>query len=82
MLPVVEKALESYTNNNGNIPRTGRTPKFSDTKVNSQCLSTEFLSSDIENRNSIFCVNHLHSRLMILLPGQISIEEGLNPFYP
>ena len=50
MLPVVEKALDSYTDSNGNIPRTGRKPKFSDTKVIALCLSAEFLSLDSENR--------------------------------
>ncbi|MCH8982211.1 IS982 family transposase [candidate division KSB1 bacterium] len=36
--------------NNGNIPKIGRNPKFSDVKVIALALAAEFLSMDSENR--------------------------------
>jgi hypothetical protein len=50
MLPVVEESLRQYTDDMGNIPKTGRKPKFSDTKVITLSLSAEFMSIDSENR--------------------------------
>lgn len=64
MLPIVQEALKDHTDNIGNIPRTGRKPKFSDTKVITLSLAAEFLSMDSENRlfdfikNSDIFLNH------------------------
>jgi hypothetical protein len=60
MLPIVEEAFKMHTDNNGNIPKTGRKPKFSDAKIITLSLAAEFLSLDSENRlfdlikNSLF----------------------------
>ncbi len=33
MLPIIQGALSKHIDNNGNIPKIGRNPKFSDVKV-------------------------------------------------
>lgn len=64
MLPIISKALADKIDNHGNIPKIGRKPKFSDTKVITLALAAEFLSIDSENRlfdfikNSCFFVSH------------------------
>jgi len=50
MSPIVKLSLSEVTDSNGNIPKTGRKPKFSDVNVITLCLSAEFLSIDSENR--------------------------------
>ena len=50
MLPIVEESLNKVIDNNGNIPKIGRKPKFSDINVITLCLSAEYLSIDSENR--------------------------------
>jgi hypothetical protein len=50
LLPVTETALKFCTDDNGNIPKVGNNPKFSDTKVITLSLAAEFLSIDSENR--------------------------------
>ena len=50
MLPVVQEALRHEVDNNGNIPKIGRNPKFSDVNLITLSLSAEFLSMDSENR--------------------------------
>ena len=50
MYPIVKLSLSEVTDNNGNIPKTGRIPKFSDVSLITLCLSAEFLSLDSENR--------------------------------
>jgi hypothetical protein len=50
MLPLVEEAMSMYVDNNCNIPRIGRNPRFSDVKVITLALAAEFLSIDSENR--------------------------------
>lgn len=50
MLPVVRDALNNEVDNNGNIPKIGRNPKFSDVNLITLSLSAEFLSMDSENR--------------------------------
>lgn len=50
MLPIIEEAMSSHVDNNSNIPRIGRNPKFSDVKVITLALAAEFLSIDSENR--------------------------------
>lgn len=50
MLPIVQQALEQEVDNNGNIPKVGRNPKFSDVNLITLSLSAEFLSLDSENR--------------------------------
>ena len=50
MYPIVKLSLSEVTDNNGNIPKTGRKPKFSDVNLITLCLSVEFLSIDSENR--------------------------------
>jgi hypothetical protein len=50
LLPVIENALESHTDGQGNIPKIGKNPKFSDCKVISLSLAAEFMSIDSENR--------------------------------
>ena len=37
-------------NSEGNIPKTGKKPKFSDIKVMALSLAAEFMSVDSENR--------------------------------
>jgi len=64
LLPVIEKALQFHTNDKGNIPKIGKNPKFSDSKVISLSLAAEFMSIDSENRlfelikDSIFFKSH------------------------
>jgi len=66
MLPIVENALKHLTDSSGNIPKTGKKPKFSDTKVMALSLAAEFMSLDSENRlfnilsNSSFFIRHGH----------------------
>lgn len=69
MLPIVTKALEHKVDGSGNIPKIGRNPKFSDVKVITLALSSEFLSMDSENRlfdfikdSSFFASHHLIER--------------------
>ena len=50
MLPIITEALSDHIDNNGNIPKIGRNPKFSDVKVIALALAAEFLSMDSENR--------------------------------
>jgi hypothetical protein len=50
MLPIVENTLKHLIDSEGNIPKTGKKPKFSDTKVISLSLAAEFMSIDSENR--------------------------------
>jgi len=50
MYPIVKLSLSKVTDNKGNIPKTGRKPKFSDVNLITLCLSAEFLSIDSENR--------------------------------
>lgn len=50
MLPIVKNALEPWTDSMGNISKTGKKPKFSDTKVITLSLASEFMSIDSENR--------------------------------
>lgn len=50
LLPVTESALKFCTDNNGNIPKVGKNPTFSDIKVITLSLAAEFLSIDSENR--------------------------------
>ncbi len=50
MLPIITEALSDHIDNNGNIPKIGRNPKFSDVKVITLALAAEFLSLDSENR--------------------------------
>jgi len=50
LLPVIESALRLCTDDQGNIPKVGNNPKFSDTKVITLSLAAEFLSIDSENR--------------------------------
>jgi hypothetical protein len=50
MLPIVEKTLKHLTDSFGNIPKTGKKPKLSDTKVIALSLAAEFNSVDSENR--------------------------------
>lgn len=50
MQPIIEQSLNEFIDSNGNIPKTGRKPKFSDVNIITLCLSAEFLSIDSENR--------------------------------
>ena len=50
LLPVIKRALNSYINDDGNIPKIGKNPKFSDIKIISLSLAAEFMSIDSENR--------------------------------
>ena len=50
LLPVIESALKFCTDDQGNIPKVGNNPKFSDIKVITLSLAAEFLSIDSENR--------------------------------
>ena len=50
MLPIVQEALNNEVDTNGNIPKIGRNPKFSDVNLITLSLSAEFLSLDSENR--------------------------------
>ena len=64
VLPIIENALNSSIDSEGNIPKTGKKPKFSDTKVIALSLTAEFMSIDSENRlfnilkNSSFFAKH------------------------
>lgn len=66
MVPIVENTLKHLTDSSGNIPKTGKKPKFSDTKVIALSLAAEFMSLDSENRlfnilsNSSFFIRHGH----------------------
>lgn len=50
MLPILKKALSDHIDNDDNIPKVGRNPKFSDVKVITLALAAESLSFDSENR--------------------------------
>ena len=50
MLPVIEASLKFQTDDNGNIPKIVKNPRFSDCKVISLSLAAEFMSIDSENR--------------------------------
>jgi len=50
ILPIIENALTTLIDSEGNIPKTGKKPKFSDTKVIALSLAAEFMSIDSENR--------------------------------
>ena len=66
ILPIIETALKSSFDAEGNIPKTGKKPKFSDIKLLALSLTAEFLSIDSENRlfnmlkNSSFFARHGH----------------------
>lgn len=48
-LPIVKESLKTILDSNGNIPKTGRTPKFSDSEIIAMSLVSESLSIDSEN---------------------------------
>ena len=64
ILPIVENALMFFIDSEGNIPKRGKKPKFSDKKVLALSLAAEFMPVDSENRlfnmlaNSSLFENH------------------------
>lgn len=49
LFPIVKNAMKSYTNNHGNVKKSGSEPKFSDVSVITMSLTAECLSIDSEN---------------------------------
>ena len=83
MLPIIEESLCNDVNNNGNIPKIGRNPKFSDVKVITLGLSAEFLSIDSENRlfDLINKSNYFKSLCLIDRSGYNRRRKLLYPYF-
>jgi hypothetical protein len=71
MLDICNKFGKEYTNDNGNIPRRGVIPKFSDLEVISLSLTAESLSIDSEN----LLFNKLNSDYNADFPNLISRRQ-------
>jgi hypothetical protein len=49
LFPIVKASLKNFINSEGNIPKTGRKPKFSDLNVITLAIASEALSINSEN---------------------------------